>query len=473
MPPFLPVLALAVGASAPALDCTLYPSPLPELRVRGECRAVGWPAEPAWELGMRAGDAFVGDAFVTDRLAQPRGAQWVVSWRVDAGAMADAHRDVDVALRAGDAVIVNDCNLLLRPAEVPPDTRITVRVAGEVLLSAPWLPGGAPRTYTLSAAALEGGSYLVFGPQRALDVKVPGAPVSAVAVGRPGRAGDAALTTWVSRSAGMSARFGGGSLPVARTLVVVVPWAEQSDPGVFGSTLRWGLGSAVLFYGAEAPAESFAADWVAPHELFHLHNPDVVHRVPWFTEGFTTYYQDVLRARGGVRPPPVAWKGLLDGFRHGCATDQRTPLRAASADMRRNHDYRRVYWGGACTAFILDVALREHTDNRESLDTVYRALAAESRGPGGALDEAGVVERLRNALPADHWGRAWLHASLDGRAALPVGELASRLGVSVSGEQARFDDGAPWSHVRRAILEEPVPSPAPARRPATPPPPPR
>ena len=71
---------------------------------------------------------------------------------------------------------------------------------------APWLPAAAPRTYTLGAAALDGGSYLVFGPQRALDVRVPGAPVAAVAVGPPGRAGDAALTTWVTRSAGMAAR---------------------------------------------------------------------------------------------------------------------------------------------------------------------------------------------------------------------------------------------------------------------------
>ena len=166
--------------------------------------------------------------------------------------------------------------------------------------------------------------------------------------------------------------------------------------------------SAVLWFGAGAHDHQFAGHWLAFHELFHLGQPPVTPRLPWFSEGTATYYEHVLRARSGARPAAEMWGDLKERFGELCA-DEGTPLSEESRNLRRDHRYRRLYWRGACAAFELDVAIRVKSGGRRSLDDSMRELAALSRTETideslllGKLDAAsgGLATRIvRGAMP--------------------------------------------------------------------------
>jgi len=212
----------------------------------------------------------------------------------------------------------------------------------------------------------------------------------------------------------------------------------------------------VLFFGSQAPDAAFASDWVAPHELFHLTNPHLQTRIPWFTEGFTTYYQDVIRARAGARPPAVMWADLLANVEDACGSTHLQTLRSVSGQLRVTHQYLRVYWGGACTALVLDVALREVSRNARSLDDLFRELRARSLGPDGPLDEGQVIAAFHAALPPSHWAHGWLDGALDGRRALPLRALLERLGLTQHGEDVVITRDAPWAAITAAIMGQPA-----------------
>src|SRR5262249_14178121 len=158
----------------------------------------------------------------------------------------------------------------------------------------------------------------------------------------------------------------------------------------------------------------------APHEIFHVGNPNIEGRFAWFIEGFTTYYQDVIRARARPARREAMWADLVYEFRKHC--DGRRPLLDESRRMRELHNWTRVYWGGACVACQADAAIRQHTKNKESLDTVMRAMLAESREQ--PLDEETVIARLDRAA-----GRPVVQKLLAAKGKAPLADLYKQLGI--------------------------------------------
>src|SRR5207248_3021209 len=140
----------------------------------------------------------------------------------------------------------------------------------------------------------------VGGLRRLAEVPVRGGAFALTEIGPPARMKDEALRSWVARAGASVANFYQG-LPAPRVEALLVGEDCSDHGGIFGTTLRSGRPSVVLFYCANAGDDAFAGDWVATHEFVHLGNPGLKHRVPWFTEGAATYYQDVLRARSGER----------------------------------------------------------------------------------------------------------------------------------------------------------------------------
>jgi hypothetical protein len=247
-----------------------------------------------------------------------------------------------------------------------------------------------------------------------------------------------------------------GGLPGGRAHVILVPVPGERDPGVFGAVLRRGPPSVVLYFGAAAPEASFRGEWVAFHELFHLGNPNNEGRIPWFIEGFTTYYQDVLRARAGVRSAAEMWGDLHDGLRRHCDPVDGVPLLTESRRLRESHRYTRVYWGGACLALFLDVAIREASGNRDSLDQVLlRLRQAGARRP---LSEDDIIAALDRAA-----GRPLCRRHLRSRGKVSLLSLYRRLGIVPTGpETVKLLDQAPLLAIRQAIMA-PVDAPAAAK----------
>jgi hypothetical protein len=258
---------------------------------------------------------------------------------------------------------------------------------------------------------------------------------------------------------------------VRRIQVLLVPTdGGGRDPVFFGATARGGGSGVILFPNAEADDEMLMTDWVAPHELSHFAMPVVPDADAWASEGFVTYYTEVLRARAGLRTPEEAWAALARGClrghpidgndaslaeggraaRHPVVPDDQS-LAEVSANMRENHAFQRVYWGGASVALTADVEIRRTTRGRASLDSALREIARRPQVPGRALP---ADELLRGVSAAN--GGEVLERVADaalGRATLPtLAEIFQHLGVRrVPGGGVDLDDDAPEAWIREAI----------------------
>ncbi len=120
---------------------------------------------------------------------------------------------------------------------------------------------------------------------------------------------------------------------------------------------------------------------VTLHECFHTWNPVALFAVgdPWFKEGITCYYGNVLSLRLGhieLQDYKTKWKRYESML-------ESNPLlgEVALTDPRIWHkeydgeDWRQLtYSRGQAVALLLDVMIRERSENRHSLDDVLRAL---------------------------------------------------------------------------------------------------
>lgn len=219
-------------------------------------------------------------------------------------------------------------------------------------------------------------SHTVFGRFSRREVPVPGGVLDVVRLGGPLAVTDADLDTWLT-GVGHSVSQISGRFPVERALAVVIPVA-RGDGVVFGNAGRGGGPSVMLLVGAEATLDDLRGDWVPPHEFTHLAMPYVGRRDAWMSEGIATYYQEVLRARGGVQSPLEAWRALDAGFISGRESGTGVTLDRESARMRVTYEFRRVYWAGTALAFLADIALREEGS---SLDAALVALDTCCRVP--------------------------------------------------------------------------------------------
>lgn len=302
------------------------------------------------------------------------------------------HDDPDFAAELGVAWLFHDATFLLRADEFDTDYRVTFVLPKGVSVAAPW-PETSPGVFTVSAAQFDVGSYIALGKLRVLDtVKFDGFSARLTLVDQPKKASDAQLVAWVSRALKTHGAFYGGNPSTGtRPLHIVLAGMHRDDAGVFGSVLRRGEPSVMLLFGDQATS-GFERDWVVMHELFHLGNPPTRGRFPWLSEGFTTYYTEVLRGRSGAMPVKDARQNLSEGVRDWCQPNDGVSLAEASRRLGQNHDYQRVYWGGACLALRLDLAIRDRSKGQRSLDTVMRELR-----DGEPLDEDALVKKLDDA----------------------------------------------------------------------------
>ena len=214
------------------------------------------------------------------------------------------------------------------------------------------------------------------------------------------------LQRWLERVGG-AAMSAYGRLPLDDVQVLVIPVGAQSEPVVFGQSTRGQGNGVTLFVDPAQGARAFDRDWVAVHEFSHLFHPHLGARGAWLAEGLATYWQNVLRARGGLLTPRRAWAELADGFARG-AQDTRAQARDledASAAMERDHDFTRIYWSG--TAYWLDVDLALRRAGRTSLDEVLQRFDACCLPSERAWAPQAFVEKLDALAGTDVFARRW------------------------------------------------------------------
>ena len=186
------------------------------------------------------------------------------------------------------------------------------------------------------------------------------------------------IIEWVHATAD-TIKLAYGRFPNPDAKIIVIPTTENawgSDSAViFGRVTRQDGETVELFVDAARPIEDFYTDWTATHEFSHLMLPLLSQRYRWISEGFATYYQNVLMSRAGRYSQEFAWQRLLEGYERGDESRPELSLNdAAAAGIR--HARMKIYWSGAAIALMADVELRKRSKGAESLDSVLGELQA-------------------------------------------------------------------------------------------------
>ncbi|MCU0671655.1 MAG: hypothetical protein MUE69_02560 [Myxococcota bacterium] len=392
-----------------------------------------------------------GDVLDLSRLAPGECARWEID-------LARAAWGRDVVRRGGEALVPPGL-LLWRPAGVIP-ARVRVELPPGLHASAPWLDDerddgvesrdDSREPSELSTDALAVPGNLAFVRAEPLRFSESGTDVEvaifdgSLAVTRDG------IERWLRAAIRAVDTFGDG-FPVERLHVVVIPSGPGWRPVAFGLVRRGGGPSVMLLVHDEIPEEALVRDWTATHELSHLAMPRMYEEDRWISEGLATYFQEILRARGGLISEDDAWAAIASGFERGRVVGSGRTLWREARDMMRTGAFRRVYWAGTAWALEADLALRRRG---HTLDGVLAASRARwsTREVWHGRDLLAECDRLLGEpvlLPlAERYGAQEEFPDTDA--------LLRSIGVSFGARDLELADDAPLAELRRAIVAPPT-----------------
>jgi len=188
------------------------------------------------------------------------------------------------------------------------------------------------------------------------------------------------------------------------------------------------------------------ADWTAVHELSHLFHPYLGDDGRWLAEGLASYYQNVLRARGGLLEEAEAWRRLDGGFNRG--RHEQSGLRLD--ELSRSHRGRmRVYWAGAAYWLEMDLALRRAGS---SLDAVLARYSDCCLQGGREVAPEDFVVQLDRIAGGDRFA-ALYRRYVAARSFPTLDSTYAALGLSeAEAGTLRFSGDADAARLRRAVM---------------------
>jgi len=296
-----------------------------------------------------------------------------------------------VAADHDGAVIAPPSAWLLRPICFPDDQAFRLRVtAAPGQRFATGLFRGPDHELVGDLSDLPKAPFTAFGTLRLRTIDVEGERIEIATLPGDLDLSDDAAAAWIAGSARLVHDYYGRP-PVPSALVILVPTAGRGIG--YGRTLGNGGASVILPLGEHSTAEELGRGWELTHELLHTAFP------------------------------------LLD--------------RATS--------WGRVYWGGATFCLLADVAIRERTAGKKSLDDALRAIVAAGGQVGARWPVSRVISvgDAATGVPV----LAELYAAHGERGgAVDLAALWRSLGVVPDGLTVRFDESAPLAWIRRAIV---------------------
>lgn len=298
----------------------------------------------------------------------------------------------------------------------------------------------------LSAAAVALGALAAGAGPAAAEaftrraVRVGGAVIDLSIEPDPGAAASPAeVERWVRR-AGEAVTAFYGRFPVARVRLVV-----ERIPGRRIHGTAFGRDLVRIRLGREAARAALDRDWVMTHEMLHLGFPDLDRRHTWMQEGLSTYFEPIARARVGQLAPEAAWRELFDGLPKGLPGP-------GERGLDQTPSWGATYWGGALFWLLVDLEIRERTENRRSADDVLRAIL-DAGGHGGARWTMARVIAVGDRATGTT-AMAEVYRRLAGeRWQVDLDRLAARLGV----RRGALDEGAPLAAIRRSVTASGAP----------------
>lgn len=335
--------------------------------------------------------------------------------------------------------------------ELAPAERVLIQFQhdAEASVSVPWKPLGSNR-FELRPSPGSATGTAVFGRFANLTLDTAGARLQIAALDGPDLALDHdKLLEWLVVAADDVAGVG-GRFPNPNVQVIVQPVRSRGrSPVPFGYVIRDG-GEAVRFYVDPGRAiDDYHADWTATHEFAHLLLPYVRSREKWVSEGFASYYQNVLLARRGAYSEEEVWSRLTRSFDRADETDD--PPRLDRLHIRPFRDVRMlVYWSGAALALSADVRLRGLGAD-VSLDSVLGRLADCCLPSERIWTAAELFERLDSFTPAPVFMPLY-EEFMAGRGMPDLRSLYQDLGIEAGEDGVTLSSEGRLAPVRKAIM---------------------
>jgi predicted metalloprotease with PDZ domain len=279
-------------------------------------------------------------------------------------------------------------------------------------------------------------------------------------------------------------------VPPMAAVFGVTPWQTYTTFMVFSPTFGGGaaLEHSISHLGIYAPTFRLSPTLalITAHEIFHAWNVkrlrpadmwpyDYGRPMPtdmlWISEGITDYYANLAMLRGNVESVDAFYEDTEAKIDH---TNSTPPVALEDASLStwispRDGTSDIYYDKGSLAGLMLDVLIRDATDNAKSLDDVMRALyqRAYMRGRGFTDDEwwAEVSEAAGGRSFKD-----FRDAYVDGREPYPWPDIlpliglrmltnsqkVARIGVSMNGadQDVRVVSVQPGSSAARAGVRE-------------------
>ena len=225
------------------------------------------------------------------------------------------------------------------------------------------------------------------------------------------------------------------------------------EPINFGGGLEHGAAQYdIMPVAAFADPAGNLGDFMLPlmaHEYFHLWNVKRIRPAAmwpydygaeqftpllWWSEGVTDYYADLTNLRSGL------WTD--ETFLHNAMTDIQQVEQAPEPWSEEDgsvatwidevfvNSSQLYYPKGALTGMLLDIAIRDATDNVRSLDDVMRALYARHYQKGKGFTTEHLLSLLREFGMPDVNG--FYQRYINGRDPLPYEAVLPKAGISVA-----------------------------------------
>jgi predicted metalloprotease with PDZ domain len=206
------------------------------------------------------------------------------------------------------------------------------------------------------------------------------------------------------------------------------------------------------------PAPAFAdpagnlGDFMYPllsHEFFHLWNVKRIRPAEmwpydyhaeqytpllWWSEGVTDYYADITNLRAGLWTPDQFLQNTTSNIDQVESTPEPWSAEDGSEATWIHEVYvnssQLYYPKGSLLGLLLDISIRDATDNTHSLDEVMRTLYARYYRQNKGFSTADLLKELRAAGMPDV--ETFYRRYIDGRDSLPYETVFAKAGIALN-----------------------------------------
>jgi len=253
------------------------------------------------------------------------------------------------------------------------------------------------------------------------------------------------LRSWLEHAAQTTSLLN-GEFPLRETRVYVNR-ARSSGPVPWAHTIRDSHPEGVEFHvNPNSSLEDFFSDWTAVHEFSHLFIPYPGRNDIWISEGFASYYQNILMARAGVLTERRAWQKLADGFGRG-AKDRNAHISLGdlSARMHRKGAYMRVYWSGALYFLEADIALRKRGQSLDAVVAEYNKCCRQKSHYWTGLKLVQSFDQIAGTELFEPLFKAYQSEYR----LRDYSEILARLGISLKNQRVEFSSDQALQQIRQ------------------------